>query len=564
MRNVARRLVAVVLAAALLSGCDAGGPPPGPASAPSRLSAALPERPAAPAVAEVRAQLADSWVTDGRRGYFVDDAWSDARSPFSLYDTYWQLRLARSDHPDAAVLDRAAVARWLPAALRGTHDGGSLPAMAQIGYAVDIAAMLGLPAGGAGGAIEGLRAGDRYRAGPGSAPDWGSTALAVEALTTAGLPVPAAVTAAVRSGLTTGADAEALLPQLRAAAALAGAGLPRELLAARVGAAFAGLGEVPDEAPDEALDVAWLDAQARLRTAARRLGVAVPAFPVRACDGVPGGPAPDPRLTFYARHLGCARTVVPPAPPHSRAGWPAPDQIRVAQASSLAGLRLARTLGAPDPATADRLRATLFDVWLPAVAGTEGVAGAERTLLASRLRALAAMVAPAERARVDLALARVAPDRSDDLQRLLALADAALLPAGPDRRAAVLRVADAGWSAPHTGSIFAAASDELASRLLGGDTALHLSAMATADSLRLSGGLYRVRGDGGGSLTATVLAAWIGGTSLPPDSWVALGLCRSGRCGDDADPPDGTSLRVLGLIWACAEPRCGEEVPLPL
>ncbi|MEV0127921.1 hypothetical protein AB0H83_05565 [Dactylosporangium sp. NPDC050688] len=572
MREHVRRAVAALTAAAALAACQADRPVHEGAAPPAGSQAAGPAG-GAPDAAQVRALLADSWVSDGRRGYFVDGAWSAARSPFSLYDTYWRLRL---EPAAATTLDRDAVARWLPGALQGRQGTSPLPAMGQIGYAVRIAAAVGAPATGAGPAIEALRSGGRYRTSGGSAPNWGSTALAVEALTTARLPVPDAVTETLRSALreegppwTAATAVEALVPQLQAAAVLSGAGLPPQLLARRVQQALDALGELPD--------VVWLGAQAQLRQDAARLGIATTAFPLHTCDrllrpdgtvAVPGQAAADPQLTFYARAVGCARAVVPPAPPRSRAGWPAADELARALPASLAGLRLAGLLGAPDPALPDRLRASLLDVWLPALTGP-GQGGAGRALAASRLRVLAAQVAPGDRARVELAVAGWSPDLDDDLQRLLAVTDAALLTGDGERRAVAARIPVSGQR-----SMFSAAAEELASRLLGGDAPRHASAVATVAALRLDGGLHLVSAAPGGtppadagSLTATVLAAWIGGTSLPVTWWAARGLCRAGHCGEntaEAAQGDGTALRILALIHACAQPACGPGVPLLL
>ncbi|MEV4517929.1 hypothetical protein AB0K00_54350 [Dactylosporangium sp. NPDC049525] len=574
MSEHVRRALAALLTVTVLAACQSGQRPPAGASAtPAVTPAANPAPGTAPDVGQVRTLLADSWVSDGRHGYFVDDAWSATRSPFSLYDTYWRLRL---EQPGGTVLDRDAVARWLPGPLQGRQSTSPLPAMGQISYAARIASMMDIPANGAGPALEALRSGGRYRTTGTSAPNWGSTALAVEALTLSRLPVPDAVTATLRAALsedgppwTAATAVETLIPQLQAAAALSGAGLPPQLLARRVQQALHALGDQPD--------VVWLGAQAQLREDAARLGIPTTAFPQRGCDqllrpdgtvAVPGQAAPDPQLTFYARAVGCARTVVPPSPPRSRAGWPPADGIGRALPISLAGLRLARILGPPDPAMDDRLRSTLLDTWLPALSGPAPAGGIGRTLVASRLRILAAEVAPAERTRIDLAVAGERPDLRDDLQRLLSMVDAAQLADDTARRAAA-----AGVPASGQRSMFSAAAEELAARL-GGDPARHANATATTTALRLDGGLYLVAAEptgtppaDAGSLTATVLAAWITGTSVPVTWWAGRGLCRAGHCGEnttEAADRDSTSLRILALIHACAQPACGPGIPLLL
>jgi hypothetical protein len=147
--------------------------------------------------------------------------------------------------------------------------------------------------------------------------------------------------------------------------------------------------------------------------------------------------------------------------------------------------------------------------------------------------------------------------------------DAAQLAGDADRRAAAARIPQSGQR-----SMFSAAAEELAARLLGGDPARHANATATATGLRLDGGLYLVAAAptgtppaDAGSLTATVLAAWIGGTSIPVTWWAGRGLCQAGRCGEnttEAAEGDTTSLRVLALVHACGQPACGPGIPLLL
>lgn len=508
--------------------------------------------------ARLRDLLADSWMSDGRRGFFIEDAWSPARSPFSLYDTHWNLRLAEFDPGRAAGLDPARVSPWLAAAQDGRLGGQPIAVMTQLNYAVGSSVRLGIKVATdpLATAVESLRAHDRYRSATNTAPDWGNTALALETLAAAKLFVPDPVISAVRDALnrspvSTAAEAvDSGIPQLRAAAVVSGAGLSRRLLEDRVASTATILrGAQPD--------VVWLGAFADLRSAARSLGVPVPEFPVAACSrlaradgtvGLPGASQPDPQLTYYARSVGCSSTLPPSA--HSRAGWPVPEAIDGALKSTVAGLWLATSLGVAPPATVNAVRTTLAEVW--------AAPGAPIALTGARLRTLEALLG------IQPGAASSPPaGQGDDLGRLLAMVNTYYQPDSPARRETARGLP--GRSAP-TLSILDAAADELSSRILS-SRELHDRAVATTKTLRNPNGSYSLVPSPGGSMIATVLATWITRSSLSVDTWIQLGMCSADRCADtphSLPAADNTSLEALALTRACQHPNCDNLIPLIL
>src|SRR5688572_13884000 len=77
---------------------------------------------------EIRELLADAWVVDGKRGFFIDGAHSTRRPAFSLYDTHWQLQLARKSGRDSGV-KTTSMQVWLASALDGKMRPSGLPAV---------------------------------------------------------------------------------------------------------------------------------------------------------------------------------------------------------------------------------------------------------------------------------------------------------------------------------------------------------------------------------------------------------------------------------------------------
>jgi hypothetical protein len=532
----------------------------------------------------LRELLLDSWVSDGKHGYFVDDAWSSTRSPFSLYDTYWNLRLGELDPQRRVKLKKESVARWLEAAQRG--QAGRLPAIAQIHYAAHIAMMVGADVDRmhVGDALETLREDGRYRTGGDSKPNWGSTDLAVDVLVSLGLPVPDAVTTAVRNGLEQvrpPLDAprvvEDVAPLLSVASTLK-AGVPtREALLKRINEAVVALGEDADNV--------WLAAQASLRQSALRLGGRLSPLTDSMCDrlhgpgrtiAMPGAAAPDPQLSLYARSAGCVQTVLPPPEAHSRAGWPLPEAVGNAMQATTAGVRLSEIVDVRDLSVQERVRNTVFDIWLPNDATSPDLADLEKALQAARLRALGTSFSPDDQKRLDQALGDPPiVGAADDLSRMLALANIFHVKDPSLRRAAAVRVSNASPSTATSSTIFAAVADELIARILGSD-AMHARAVATTRSLHVTDGLYALghvaesaltTASAIGSMTASVLAAWITGSSIPILAWNSFGLCQSGRCAESAQDLagiDASSIVIVALMRACVDHGCGERLPIIL
>jgi hypothetical protein len=498
-----------VVAAAALATTLAGG-----------CGRAAPRRPAAVATItpdQVRASLTDSWVSDGRRGYFVDNAHSAAHPPFDLYQTYWRLRLAQwSGHAGDGV-SAGAVQAWTGGALTGDLAVSGLPAIAQIDYAIR---MLGLLHGKADAsrvakAVERLRSGGLYRIDATAAPDWGATALAVDVLTRIGAQVPAPVLAAVRAALG-GPPPGGGLPQLVALLRTAGelgpratGSVPATVLEGLVHTAYVTLSDAAPKA-----DAVWLTQQDDLRTTAKLLGLTMPAVAAQSCDrlvgadgGVrlPGQPGPDPQATLAALEAGCRTARVPADTAHAPGGWPNREAVADAVRASTAGMRVAREAGVTGRFAAP-LRRQVAEVWAPANRGPAATPGTrvERT----NLRILAGLLGGAAASAVVRALPAPALGGDGDFAMLGYLLDLTYpSPSRPEQaraKATVLSRA-AGNGSP---SMIRAAWLESAARMFA-EPALHQRALAVVRSLRPAT-------PAGGGLTDVAIGSWVARTAPTP------------------------------------------------
>jgi hypothetical protein len=292
--------------------------------------------------------LDDAWVSDGHRGFFIDGAGSARTPAFSLYETLWQLRLARRAGRDSDGVKPAQVQVWIGGALDGNLTASHLPSIAQIYYAVEILRQVGAPIDRprVARALERLRSGGRYRSNVDSrTPDWGSTSLAMRICMTLGLPIPPAVAREAKEALAhletvTASDLGRAISLLEIAGQLR-----QRRVAPLLRAAAALLATVRP-------DAVWLSYRASLRGVATRLSVSLPPIGDDLCGAVlnaeggvslPGERSSDAQASFYASVLGCRVSL--PASPHARGGWPTPAAVAGSLAASTAAARVAARLG---------------------------------------------------------------------------------------------------------------------------------------------------------------------------------------------------------------------------
>jgi hypothetical protein len=569
LRTAGVRLASWTALLAVCAACGpaAGGPAPGGTSGAGAVTPA--------ARVDARQLLRDSWVTDGRRGWFVDGADSPSGSPFSLYETAWRLRTAAlSGRVTRLGVAPGRLRAWVAPAERGRLDSSGLPAVAQVDLAVDAL----LSAGGRVGrtdvarTLESLRGGADYRTGPSAQrPDPGSTAVAVRVLTRLGLPVPEQVregnsrALARLSAQDAAAEPGQVVSVLQTAAALGVTGADRDHAAALAEAARRALARLD-------VDPVRLAAESALRTAAGRFGARLPRFDPASCDGrvlrdggiaLPGAGQSDPQATYWALRLGCSAVRTPAAGAHSRAGWPTQQARESALSSSAAALAVARLTGQTAEFAAPLAR-QVREVWLPRV---DRPAPYDTADLVDRvnLRLIARTLGGAVTG--DIGRRLPAPTlhgvrATDDARLLLSTLDAhgsataehALCADGSALRTAARRtggsIVRAAW--------LAAAADACH------DPELRRHAVATARALRAGEAVYRA-GDAP-SFEASVLGTWVERPRTDAAAaWARAGLCRGDRCAETPDRlrmADHTPLRTLAALLAARAGRLADLFPV--
>jgi hypothetical protein len=389
---------------------------------------------------EVRALLLDSWVTDGRRGFFVDGAHSAANPPFSLYDTLWQLRLGQHAGQGSAGLSPASVQAWIGGALDGRLDGSGLPAIAQVDYAVQTLGLVGAPVDQRRVArtLNRLRSDGRYRTSVSAGdPDWGSTALAVRIQTQLGLPVaPEVITCAAQALKSQALKSQGIGPAaapsfMHVISLLQIAGdLSAQVRPTVPGQTLAGLIRAVDRRLSSTrADAVWLAQKVSLRRAATQLGVEVaPVGPgsraqVIHSDGrvtLPRYTDPEPQATCYALELGCHGVQIPSVPAHSRAGWPDHNATAKGVGVSAAAMRAAGEVRM-DRLFAEPLQRQIREVWLPAIRHALPARTVGARVNHMNLRILAALIGGPVAQDVDDALPASGGQQDNDAAMLLDL-----------------------------------------------------------------------------------------------------------------------------------------------
>lgn len=520
----------------------------------------------------LKSLLNDSWVTDDQSGYFIDDAWSETGSPFSLYDTWWNLLQWKQQSRTGSPIQAASVERWIRPALAGQKNASGLPPIAQIAYAVRISREIGLGVDSfqVSRGLQSLYRDGLYATSKDSQANWGSTALAVESLTALNLPVPQSVidrvrqTIAQHSTIDRDTATSVLLPALEAAVVLGPTAYNKDSARTKVYEVNKALGVNPDPT--------WLGASASLRRVAESLNVHLPPISATAClrlagpDGTvrfqPSQP-PDPQLTIYAIRLGCdvGRFSIPP---HSRAGWPTADTPSKALRSTIAGLRLAATLNYSQDDYQEKIARTLRAVWVPMRVASTGKQSLTSSLMEMRVYALAAALG--KQGLVAEMKTGTALEPADDVARLVVtLSIYYRTSAKGSAKGLELKRAQSEGSPV---SIYSVATKELVAQLLK-DEGLHRDALRMLQTLGFPNGTFRVGVEGGDSVepsvTATALAAWISGTSVSAADWTAAGFCSARGCGEtrmSLEQAASTSLTTLVLYRSCQASSCGGPFPL--
>ncbi len=520
--------------------------------------------------ADIAQLLSDSFVigpNDHR--YFVDDAWSTARSPFSLYETYWQLKWRNGELPEGMNRDR--LRPWVRAAVSPGLGSSQLQKVAQVALAAGISTHVDGAASpeAVRASLEQLRDGYLFSPDPGVKGSWGSTSAAVRALQDVRLPAPEGTRKEARVALTQ-------LPQRLTPEEAVNTAIPLlEIYVAtrdevesasdarRVWTAAEGsLNTIA--APN--LDVAWLGAKYQLRQLASALGYRH--FPGLAfCDQLvksggfvtaPGRGGADIQGTFYARELGCRNVVKQLERPYTRAGWligKANDPYETLGATRAAMAIEAVMNGGKRSEAA--VGSTMRDLWIPMLKDPS-LSSTARSVVAARLQEVSTAAGlPLKWPSVDLDAGET------DLFSLLVAISVG------DRRLATLAegVVEKLTRDPSSNSIEIAAALNLASRYAPNEAAKS-RVMAIAELNRIATGIYSLepcdRNAGcrkpSASIAASAMGSWIDGLKQAPRrQWERSGLCRGFVCADNEQ--DGLSLAQMYIAVICDVPRCGDRTP---
>lgn len=532
------------------------------------------------AVPQLRELVEDSWIEDDEIGYFVGGVGDPGVPTFSLYDTYWNVRLGEVLPDYTRRLSPIRVASWLDDSLAG-REVGDLPAIGQIGYAVDLALRLDIPfdANRVAIAIEELREGVQYKTAPtDSVGNWGSSAIAVETLAAAGLPIPPHLEGAVADAISeyqllskANSDPDMVVQALAPILSIASYLPPNVVETGNLQNLYDSAEAALDGAPTDPVGLAT---RYRLISAGARLNLTVRPDAGSLCgvvdgDGLvrlPGTQDADPQSAYYALALGCKNAELPPERPYSRAGWPVHDTISQTTGPTTAALRLLIDVDdGVEERINERLRETLDRFWLPQLAEADLASDSGAVLLA-RLSEIShrvgraapdAVISPAEVAGPVGGLARI-------------VALSYLPDPGVAEQEAAYRIVQETEEFARDAPMLYAATLEVAARWLN-NADLHSRAVDLASEHRLSPRLYAFDSAAGdtASLTASVIGVWIHREGESPASdWMGAGLCNSnGACAETPDELHRTgnrSFRNLSVLWACRKPGCGEAFPMPL
>jgi hypothetical protein len=217
---IASTLAAVVAVALALVLSQTGSFFRAAPSAPYSLPSSPPE------VRDVLPSIQAAWLWTGQESGGYADIASFRASP-SLYQTAWNLRIAKHLAISTPQIDEVELQRWLQQVVRDPTSAHELSELSALNLAIQALRDLGVSADAAAvtSVLESLRVGTDYRRGPDTDPTPGSTVLAIQSMELAGIPVPAEVADAAIRNLTANCAVElspqdlmnVLLPQLELA-----------------------------------------------------------------------------------------------------------------------------------------------------------------------------------------------------------------------------------------------------------------------------------------------------------------------------------------------------------
>lgn len=412
--------------------------------------------------------------------------------------------------------------------------------------------------------------------------NWGSTALAVRALSDLGQPIPSEVSNRAKEALLQALPVDGVNAVIQDLAPLLDImsidhTARRSLSPDYLNAAYRqALGKVSRMGPD----VVGLAAEYQLRNAATSLNlvgaddktISINCDLVKPSGGVPlpGETHDDLQATYYALKVNCPTAVVPPPSIHSRAGWPDPlSSWSQSLRTSAAAVRVAHNVGMLDEFVPD-LRRSLERHWIPALTAKRS-ANLETIVQVARVKEIA-FHAGYDTVRTSH-WSISGEDPISVLAYTIGLSVDVLSDDSSDAaEASLLRMAKSAEKFTDESPIYYAAILELASRSLKQDH-LHSEAQAILAKLRISENVYRARLDESAeveaSFTASVVGSWIdGATAFPQAHFVAAGVCApDGRCAEtpsDLVNAQHYSLKALSVMLSSQSFADNDLYPLPL
>lgn len=478
--------------------------------------------------ARLRAILASSWVTDGQRGFFVE-APAGGSSTISLYQTRWWSQVARQTKQKSE-LDDTAVGRWLKPLLENpaneVGDTGPMPPIERLSLAVSlaIASSTSFDHKSVADQIASLRQADQYRPSPTAAPNFTTTATAVQILRSIGEPIPNVVTDEVRREYTLALDDRTasdipnlIVPALTAIGAYPAADYPSIRAAIEwVADTSASADQVSRLAVSAALD----QAASTVGEDPRVLRAACPSDPPTSSGAV------DPHVLSDMLTLGCAVAGVQ-LPPTSSQGFPTEEALSTQIQASAQALTVAGALG-----VTDRYRSELAEQ-------LRDPRTAEQPATPSPLAS--AVLAKSLGGRASGSPVASASGGQTSVQDCIAALAAQWVSGATADTSSWTQCQDV------QGSMLGAVEDELVARLES-SPAKHSAAMSEANTLSAPGHLFSMEVGERPDLWATLLGRWIAGQPTTFGNLEAAGFCdREFTCYETPQRLPGEAQPILSV-----------------
>lgn len=547
------RVVAILLLSAAMLADHAL---PAPAS---QLMSSSPVRSPAGANVTLSANLLEqSFASNGRQGFFIEQDGNPASS-MSLYDTAWWLEILASRRG----LSSPEIRSWAAPLLygSGTNPGtaGGLPELERLSLAAMLYHDFGwtvdrrrLEA-----RLSKLRIGGEYRSGTGAARgDWGDTSVAIALMRKLNVVPPSVISSAlVREGtriLQRSSDeppgtAIAVLSALSTSFVRSHATSIRSELsrlqhavqtsnpAARL-ASIAQLRRVSATVSDRS----WAGQNDCRGLLVSRMGASLQ-----------GGEAPDPHLTYDALQVGCLSSVE--IPPWTPFGWPGVQAISTAVAASTDGMQVAR-IDQISSRFRDEIRSEFLQVILPAYQ-SHHPSMSELAQLLPLAQFVNVRIALPPRYEVTLRSAIA----TNNVSEVPLLSDSLLSGLTPKlSKSDVARIkasrpvdVKSGWVNSPSGIFTRALDDELRYKFTHVGS-LRQAARSIVSRLLLRRGLALPRGQHLPSLTLTVVRSWVMGYHLTIANLIAGGLCTRWLTCHDNENGHTVGTPALQVIAALA------------